>query len=81
MVCRRGGGGGGGVIQGVVRRVPQLEIPLRAKIRESLDSKIWLEVVHGVQFDFILFKPLYLKIVFIAIFLIFHNMSHSKLEC
>ena len=30
--------------------------------------------------DFVLFKPLYVKIVFIAMFLIFRHMSHSKLS-
>ena len=35
-------------------------------------------MVCGV--DFVLFKPLYVKIAFIAIFLIFHHMSHSKLS-
>ena len=30
--------------------------------------------------DFVLFKPLYVKIAFIAMFLIFRHMSHSKLS-
>ena len=37
-----------------------------------------LSIACGV--DFVLFKPLYVKITFIAIFLIFHHMSHSKLS-
>ena len=30
--------------------------------------------------DFVLFKPLYVKIAFIAMLLIFRHMSHSKLS-
>ena len=30
--------------------------------------------------DFVLFKPLYVKIAFIAMFLIFRHVSHSKLS-
>ena len=30
--------------------------------------------------DFALFKPLYVKLAFMATFLIFHHVSHSKLS-
>ena len=47
--------------------------------------KVWtqkfgqrLSMACGV--DFVLFKPLYVKIAFIAMFLIFRDMSHSKLS-
>ena len=47
-VYRREEAGGGGGRGPKTRLVPQRETPLPTKLRESLDSKSWSEVVHDV---------------------------------
>ena len=60
--------------------MPQLKTPLRVELHERLTRTFGqrLSIVCGV--DFVLFKPLYMKIAFMATFLIFHHVSHSKLS-
>ena len=58
--------------------MPKRETPLRAELLESWTQKFGQRsMACGVDF---VFKPLYWKIAFIAIFLIFRCMSHSKLS-
>ena len=58
----------------------QLKTPLRAKLHERLTWKFGQRLSMACGVDFVLFKPLYVKIAFIATFLIFHHMNHSKLS-
>ena len=74
--CVEGGGGGDQRRDGC---------PNARHLFEPNYVKVWtqkfgqrLSMACGV--DFVLFKPFYVKIAFMAMFLIFRHMSHSKLS-
>ena len=60
--------------------MPQLETPVRAKLRGDLTRKFGQRLSMACGVDLVLFKPLYVKLAFMATFFNFSSFESLKIE-